>query len=241
MSNSSASSLYEKVKKNYYSVISYDYDLPVILKFFTQYSRKPQKECRVLDVGCGYGKKLRALQEAGYTVLGVDVNSEIVEDNQKSGLPCVTTADFLQQTEQFDMMLMSHIIEHFNPPDLKNFMDAYLDKLKSGGYLIIATPLLTNSFYDDFDHIKPYSPLAIMMVFGRNAVQVQYYSRNKLDLVDLQFRKRHHRFNFVRDKYLRSSTTKLYQILEFTSIFLCLISFGFFGKKDGWIGVFKKI
>lgn len=240
MSKFDISYTYERVKKLYYSVISYDYDLPIILYFFSKYFNKHKKECQVLDVGCGYGKKLIALHQTGYQVLGVDVNPYIVEANQKQDLACITVEDFFQLTEEFDVILMSHIIEHFNPTDLKDFMDAYLDRLKVGGYLIIATPLLTDYFYDDFDHIKPYSPVAIMNVFGKTAFQVQYYSRNKLSLTDLKFRKRHYKFTFVRGKYVRSATTKFYQVIEFISTLLCLVSLGFLAKKMAGLGFLEK-
>ena len=52
---------------------------------------------------------------------------------------------------------MSHVIEHFAPSDLLVFMDGYIDLLRPGGHLIIATPLMSPYFYDDFDHIKPLS------------------------------------------------------------------------------------
>ena len=56
-------------------------------------------------------------------------------------------------------------------------MDGYLDRLKVGGHLVIATPLMSNNFYDDFDHVRPYQSLGILMVFGGGAAQVQYYAR----------------------------------------------------------------
>jgi len=61
---------------------------------------------------------------------------------------------------------MSHIIEHFAPHDLLPFIDSYLHRLQPGGRLIICTPLLTKNFYNDFDHVKPYQPVGIGMVFG---------------------------------------------------------------------------
>ncbi len=241
MNKTDISNIYQQAKKIYYSFIHHDYDTSIILIFLKKYLTHQKQAPRILDIGCGYGKKLIALQEAGYDVLGVDVNHEIVEKNQKQGLNCITVEEFSQQSEQFDVLLMSHIIEHFNPPDLKDFMDSYLDKLKLGGYLIVATPLFTEYFYDDFDHIKPYSPVSIMMVFGKGACQVQYYARNKLSLTDLNFRRRHYRFTFVRGKFVRNTTTKFYQVLEFISRLLYLVSCGLFGRKDGWVGIFRKI
>jgi SAM-dependent methyltransferase len=241
MSNYSLSKIYEQLKQIYYSAIRYDYDLPIILSFLNKYCQQERSQCSVLDVGCGMGKKMKAISTDGYQVLGIDVNNQLIEANQKQGLNCLTVEDFLQTQNQFDVILMSHIIEHFNPDNLKDFMDTYLDRLKVGGYLIIATPLLTEYFYEDFDHVKPYLPMGILMVFGKTPTQVQYYSRNKLGLKDIKFRKRPYRFTFVRGKYIRDWTTKIYQIIEFINILLCFISSGWVGRKDGWVGIFKKI
>jgi len=241
MNNFGISKLYEQLKQIYDVAIFYDYDQPIILSFLENYTKQERSKCKVLDVGCGLGKKLTALTTAGYQTLGVDVNAQIVESNQKQGLNCITVEDFLKTEDEFDVILMSHIIEHFYPAELKDFMDYYLDRLKVGGYLIIATPLLTKYFYDDFDHVKPYSPTGIWMVFCQTATQVQYYSRNKLGLKDLKFRRQPYRFTFVRGKYIRNWTTKIYQVIEFISAVLCLISFGLIGNKDGWVGIFKKI
>ncbi|MBD2301419.1 bifunctional 2-polyprenyl-6-hydroxyphenol methylase/3-demethylubiquinol 3-O-methyltransferase UbiG [Nostoc sp. FACHB-190] len=241
MNNSGIGKLFEQLKKIYYAVTLYDYDLAIILSFLEKYAQQERSKCKILDVGCGLGKKLTELTTAGYQTLGVDVNAQIIESNQKRGLNCITVEDFSKTEEQFDIILMSHIIEHFSPEELKEFMDSYLDKLKMGGYLIIATPLLTKYFYDDFDHVKPYSPTGIWMVFGKTATQVQYYSRNKLGFKDLRFRRQPYRFTFVRGKYIRNWTTKIYQVIEFISALLCLISFGWLGNKDGWVGIFKKV
>ncbi len=235
------SNLYEQVKKFFYSLTKYDYDQAIIIKFLGKYAPNNQSNYRVLDVGCGYGKKMLGLMAAGYNVLGVDVNPEIIKANQKQGLKCVTVEEFADNEDKFDCILMSHIIEHFYPSDLKDWLDDYLDRLKPSGYLIIATPLLNEYFYDDFDHIKPYSPMSIIMVFGKKATQVQYYSKNKLAFKDVQFRKRHYLFTLVRGKYIRGWDTKLYQMLEFISALLCRMSFGYLGRKDGWVGIFKKI
>lgn len=242
MSHSSNNSTYEFLKNKFYSIRSYNYDIPQIIKFFNQYSFQNNKTSKILDVGCGYGQKLKALKEAGYDVLGIDVNPQLVEANKANGFHCMTVEEFQQNSDEFDIILMSHIIEHFHPLELKDFMDFYLDKLKIGGHLIIATPILSPSFYDDFDHIKPYYPQGILMVFAENYdSQVQYSSRNKLKIKDIWFRRRHYRPHFFRSQYIRTKWTKILQILDVLSKLLCIISFGVIGTTDGWIGVFEKI
>jgi hypothetical protein len=82
-------------------------------------------------------------------------------------------------------------------------MDTYLDRLKTGGHVIIATPLMSSSFYDDFDHIKPYQPLGINMVFNGRGEQVKYYSRHVLELLDIWFRRSPFTFKYHPGLYVR--------------------------------------
>lgn len=86
-------------------------------------------------------------------------------------------ADFKSCTSKYDLMIMFHIIEHFSLYQLLQFMVYYFDRLKSGGYLNIATHILTKLFYQDFDNIRLHDTLCIEMVFGKNEAQVQYSSK----------------------------------------------------------------
>jgi hypothetical protein len=118
-------------------------------------------------------------------------------------------------------------------------MDAYLDKLKDGGILIIATPILTEYFFEDFDHIKPYYPAGINMVFSGDGAQVQYYSRNKLRMVDLWYKKYFYRWTNTKFIYFPGNRfIQVFSKLLFALLFK--ISFGIVGRKDGWVGVFCK-
>jgi SAM-dependent methyltransferase len=195
---------------------------------------------RVLDVGCGYGRMLRLMIASGWDAAGVEINPEIVEVNRKAGLRCWTTEEFGQSTELFDVILMAHVIEHFSSADLLGFMDGYLDRLKPGGRLIIATPLLSDYFYDDFDHVKPYQPTGILMVFGDGSAQVQYYARNRLTLRDIWFRRSPLRISYSRLRYVRSPWRFVLFALDFIAAFAYLVSARAIGKTNGWVGVFEK-
>ena len=194
---------------------------------------------RVLDVGCGFGRMLEPLTAAGLAVTGVEVNPEIVATNRRKGLDCLTVDEFNGTTGDFDVILMAHVIEHFAPEDLLLFMDSYLDRLRIGGRLIIATPLMSKYFYDDFDHVKPYQPAGILMVFGKSA-QVQYYSRNKLALTQLVYRRSPLRICYARSRYVRSPWRFLLMATDLLSAAAFLVSAKLIGRTDGWIGVFEK-
>lgn len=230
-----------------YNRLEQDYDLPKILDFINRYAGSNKSKIKVLDVGCGYGKKLKPLQDLGYNALGVDINPTIVETNQRKGLNCITlealanSAD--QSTDQFDVVLLSHIIEHFQPNELLEFMDFYLDKLAPNGYLVIATPLLCNHFYVDFTHLKPYWPMSIDMIFGDHPTQVKYASKNKLKLLDLWFRRRPYYPLSFKQRYWPRGTNahKLATLIDLISLALFTVSFRLLGVVDGWVGIYQKV
>ena len=88
------------------------------------------KDISILDVGCGYGRKASALNAAGFNnVLGVDTNETLIGVAKKSGVKCVHYNE-LDRSKKYDVILMSHIIEHFETGDLVPFIDSYLDVLK---------------------------------------------------------------------------------------------------------------
>jgi SAM-dependent methyltransferase len=192
-------------------------------------------------VGCGYGRNLKSLRAAGFTrVTGVEKNNHIIKSVRQEGYICLGLDTFAETTEQFDVILMSHVIEHFSPDALLDFMETYLDRLVSGGILVIATPLLGDYFYDDFDHVKPYLPTGILNIFGKSRAQVQFYSRNHLELSDLWFRRDFHKFVYYRAAYLKTPMTWLLRLVNVFSALIFRASFGWIGKVDGWVGVFKK-
>ena len=207
-------------------------------------SRHVEKEAMILDVGCGYGDKLEQLRQAGYqNISGVEKNTALVELASGKGFTVVSVDDFSMQenSEKYDVIIMSHIIEHFQYNDLIDFMESYLACLKPDGLLLIATPLMNPSFYDDFDHVKPYTHLAILSIFGGNVSQVQYHSKSTIKLVDLYFLRLAYQLKFYRTLEMH---TFLYPVPRLTNRLLHLIyrlSFRLFGQPKAWIGLFRKM
>lgn len=209
-----------------------------ILRRFVR-SLSLSSEHRTLDIGCGYGANMKVLAEMGLQVAGVDLNPAIVRANVGAGLKCITVDEFAQANETYDLMLLSHIIEHLQPDELMTLMDKYLDHLKSGGHLIIATPLLSSSFYDDFDHVRPYQPAGLNIVFGDRAAQVKYYSRNVLELRKIWFRRSPYRLKYCAALYVQGRF-RVPQIANVVLALLFRMSFGLIGHTSGWMGLYRK-
>ncbi|NOS81157.1 MAG: methyltransferase domain-containing protein [Nitrospira sp.] len=233
--------MFEIFKRVFWSVVKSETEPSKVMEFLSRCSIATTNGCSVIDVGCGFGRYLGQLSKMGLDVTGVDANPDIVEANREAGFRCLTTEEFSRTNETYDALLMSHVIEHFAPKDLLPFLDAHLDRLKVGGSLIIATPLLTPYFYDDFDHIKPYHPMGIMMVFGTENAQVQYYSRNKLTLEDVWIRRSPLPLPHTCGRYLTSFRARPRQAAMLLSAVVFRLSGGFIGEASGWVGRFRKI
>ena len=95
---------------------------------------------KFLDVGCGSGSALAALQARGWHVRGIDFDSAAVAVAKLQGFDVSvgSLAEHHFQDNTFDALLMSHVIEHV--PDPIADLSECRRVLKPGGYLIVITP-----------------------------------------------------------------------------------------------------
>ena len=198
-------------------------------------------EDTILDMGCGYGKNLRMLKKRGLQALGVDISKSIVEGNLAAGLNCMTVEEWENTSESYVLIIMSHIIEHFPPNDLMNFMDHCLSRLEIGGHLIIVTPLMSRSFFRDFDHIKPYPPQAIAQMFVVDKPQTQFCSKYKLEVMDVRKRKRAIKLSPISAFCLRRNWPRFEKFVVEVFNWVHRLSRGFVGQTDGWIGLYRNL
>jgi hypothetical protein len=171
----------------------------------------------------------------GYRVTGVEINQSFIQVSTAQGFECVTPDDFFKNNNTYDAITMLHIIEHFSPEKLKDFMDSYLDRLAVGGMLIIATPMPVRTFYYDFDHVRPYLPLGIEMVFGGGDAQVQYYSRNKIKRLGLRYT----RGPFTGFSLLANNMLSV--IITIIGLIVFRLSFGVIGYRSQWVASYRKV
>lgn len=227
------------IRAAYRDILAVDNETPRVLDFVRRASVEISRPV-VIDVGCGYGRTLRSLNAAGIDAVGIDVNAEIVARNRNAGLVCYLPDEFRSLNLRADVLVMSHVVEHFTPRELLDFMNEYLDCLRPDGFLVIATPLMGNRFFDDFDHVRPYQPQGFGMVFGSGGAQVQYQGRHRLELVDLWFRRSPFTSIFARGLYVRSWSSPWVQFQNLMGALLFRLSCGLLGRLTGWVGLFRK-
>lgn len=80
---------------------------------FIENEIKFNKECRILDVGCGTGRHSIELAKRGYTVTGIDLSNNMLEKAKRNAKEAGVTVTFLQAdardfsfNEKFDLVIM---------------------------------------------------------------------------------------------------------------------------------------
>lgn len=99
---------------------------------------------RIIDFGCGAANFLINCNHAGFNCDGVEFNPKHVEV-LKEKVPTsrfYTVDEFLNSAEQFDLIRLSNVFEHFTNP--KQMMLQLKAKLKPGGYFLIEGPIEMN-------------------------------------------------------------------------------------------------
>lgn len=136
--------------------------LPYLRRLIKRYF--PQdRDAAILELGCGHGALLYALQQAGYrNAYGVDTSPEQVEAARHLGIHGVRQGDVMATlaatpAASLDVVVAFDVIEHFTKDELIPLVDEVLRILKPGGRWIIHTPNAESPFsgrvhYGDFTH-----------------------------------------------------------------------------------------
>lgn len=135
----------------------------------------PSKRANILDIGCGYGKNLKALAKMGYErSFGIDISEEqIFYAKNKLGLQNVELADALiwlaGRKQQFDVVLVLDVLEHLPLDCLLLLGEHIYAALKPGGTIIVQVPNgmspLNPFTYGDLTHMRAFTPQSLQQLF----------------------------------------------------------------------------
>lgn len=147
---------------------------------------------RLLEIGCGDGSRLAALRELGWRVEGQEIDPKAVQHCLTKGLQVHegSLESLTIEEGSFDIILMSHVLEHVHRP--KEFLKICFRLLKPGGRLVLSTPnanSLGHKIYRHYwrpleapRHIIVYTPRAIS-----NLLQESGFTRFSVNTIPLNF------------------------------------------------------
>jgi SAM-dependent methyltransferase len=143
----------------------------------------------LLDLGCGSGQFLEWARSAGWTVFGVDPDPKAVTVAHSRGLEVhLGRIDELDPAEhQFDMITLSHVIEHVHDP--MGVIQACHRLLKAKGRIWIETPNIDSIGHAIFQsHWRGLEPPRHLVLFTRSSLQLALKKAGFVDLCDQPFR-----------------------------------------------------
>jgi SAM-dependent methyltransferase len=149
---------------------------PYIQRLIRKYV-PPNKNIRILDLGCGHGAFLYFLQQAGYQEIhGVDVSAEQVTLAHKLGISSVEQQDIALyltsvDDETVDVVFLMDVLEHLTRPELFDILDGVFRILRPGGKCIAHVPNAAGLYgmqvrYGDLTHEITFTPQSAQQAFS---------------------------------------------------------------------------
>lgn len=187
---------------------------------------------RILDVGCGGGVYLHTLKKNGWDVYGVEMSAKAVGfAKEKMELPNIkygTLEEAKYPGEYFEVVLMSHVIEHlFDPARTLHEVNRLL---KKGGLLIITTPNIASVNFKIFG--KYWFPLETprhLNLFGESTLR-KILQNSGFKVVSKQYDISS--YHFIRSVgYVSAKLAILVRLARPVLILMGVLN-GFLGKSD---------
>lgn len=163
----------DSIESNYTDIIS----MGKLRNWISQYAYCKQffknKET-ILEIGVGGGQAVYWFEQQGYVVTGIEPDSRNVDLINKKLNKSKIIHSFIEDVnldEEFDIIWMSHVLEHLVRPDL--FLGNISKNLKNNGILFIEVPscehkpTLSASIFEN-PHIHHFSKKSLLTLVEKN-------------------------------------------------------------------------
>ena len=126
----------------------------------------------VLEIGCGGGWNLWPYMEAGASTVGYDHGSLLVQYGQSLGLDLRHGSVENTGDERFDLIIISHVLEHFLDPVLE--LTAITKNLADGGALYVEVPNADHFCIGGLQNAHTYyfSPRTLSAYMGKAGLRI---------------------------------------------------------------------
>jgi len=109
-------------------------------KYYNYISSYLSENDKILEIGCGMGGVLMPFKISGHDIKGIDLGKKFIDlGNQFNlNLELLTIENLLSRSEKYDLIILSHLIEHI--PELELFLKKVIQLLNDNGKIFIAVP-----------------------------------------------------------------------------------------------------
>lgn len=165
---------------------------------------------KVLEIGCGKGEFLTLLKEKNIPCVGYDPLKECRKFVEEKGIEFINTLplDF----KKYDGLYMCMVIEHMKLEEINNILSKFI------GRIVLITDdmrafkfCIKPSFWDDFQHIKPYTPKSLERLLIYHNFSIERIFRPKYPLVTSSF---YGYLNSMVKEFVRASIEKIWGIMD---------------------------
>ena len=141
------------------------------------------KDCNILEVGCGIGNNILSLQSMGYNnCYGIDISQSQIDYANRLGLKNVEKVDAIHylssKNNQYDCILIIDVLEHLTYNKLIELGKCAYMALKKTGTLIIQVPngfsVMNPILYSDITHERAFSVVSIKQFFAESGFSSNY-------------------------------------------------------------------
>lgn len=140
------------------------------------------RRAKLLDVGCGLGWVVAEANQRGFNAIGIDPAGGYVEIGKKLLKVDLRRASLekFEAKQKFDVVILKHILEHIEKPDL--FLAKIHRLLKPSGLVVVACPNIKSLMFwlyrdrwyglSPFQHVWQFTPETLSNLLSRNKFQV---------------------------------------------------------------------
>ena len=132
----------------------------------------------ILEIGSGQGQASWWFEEKGFQITGIEPdakNVELINQKLKNGRCILSSGEDFKSKEKFDIIWMSHVLEHLIKPDF--FLSRIKDNMEDDGLFFIEVPNCENSSMlqtsiDLVPHTFHFSKIALERLAKKNAYEI---------------------------------------------------------------------
>lgn len=168
------------------------------------------KNTNFLDVGCGLGKLMAGLQQAGFKhIFGTEMSPYRVAVSQSRFPKHIFPGGYknIPPGKQFDFIYSNHVVEHlYNPSD---FFSSMVDRLSKHGVIAITVPNSWEEYVINqvlfLPHLHSFSAQSLELLGKKHGFSCMFWKKARWEELTAVFYRDHSDIQTVSDQFVSST------------------------------------